>query len=265
MLKRQIKSLMPLAVMNYLYGRKARAFALGVPKSGTTSIAGLFSRQARSGHEPHRPETVHDMYGHFRGEISDEQLIKSYRVRDKQLMLTLESNCFLAYRPDLLYATFPHSKFIVTIRNPLTWLDSIFDNNLNFPRGKTPTMTRWHQVFFQDTDTSNRNGDNPLVERGLYPLDTYLAYWARTYRSILHALPSEERLIVGTNQISRRADEIGKFVGIDLSSNRSHVIHRNKTSIKHRVLEELDERYVADRINHQCHRLIAEFDLGELW
>lgn len=35
------------------------------------------------------------MYGHFTGQVSHDDLMATYRARDKQLVLDVESNCFL--------------------------------------------------------------------------------------------------------------------------------------------------------------------------
>jgi hypothetical protein len=263
--KQTFKSIVPLPVLERLAGRTRRVYALGTPKSGTTSVAGIFSGLCRTDHEPHRPATVKSMHDHFEGNIGDAQLQQSYRARDKQLTLDLESNCFLAYRPDLLYSTFPDAKFIILIRDPLTWLDSIFDNNINFPREKTPTMVKWHSVLFQDRDTSLSTNDERLIEMGLYPVNCYLDYWVRTYDRCLRSLGDSRYLRIGTNQISRRTEEIGEFIGIDISKIERNNAHKNRTAQKHSVLQKLDAEQIEDSLSKVCKPLIREFGLAELW
>ena len=188
MLKTLLKSAVPLPVLDRVAGRSGRVFALGTPKSGTTSIAGMFKDQCRAGHEAQRPATVQSMHDHFRGVINDEQLSESYRRRDKQLLLTVESNCFLAYRPDILRDTFPDASYVVTVRKPAAWLESIFDNNLNFPSTKTPTMTQWHEVLFSTARESRSSNDSVLAELGLYPLRCYLGILGADLSALPHCV-----------------------------------------------------------------------------
>ena len=252
-------------MLNFIVQRKHRVFALGAPKSGTTSIAGLFADRCRADHEPHRPRTVNAMYRHYAGELSDDGLRKSYQARDKQLLLDVESNCFLAYRPDLLLSTFPKSKYLITVREPKSWLDSIFDNNLNFPKERTRTMTLWHRVFFQSDKFAPTEQDKVLLDLGLYPLSAYLSYWSRTYSACLRALRKTRLLVVGTKQISSRKNEIGRFVGIDVSNVASGALHKNQTVEKHGILRHLCDEYLTESIDRHCRTVISEHGLDRLW
>lgn len=264
MLKKVFKTCAPLPLLERMINRTQRVYALGPPKSGTTSIAKMFSDFCRADHEPHRPATVRSMHDHFVGGISDEQLRQSYRTRDKQMLLDVESNCFLAYRPDLLCSTFPDAKFVVLIREPMVWLESILDNNLNFPRTKTPTMAKWHEVLFHSGKTPVSSSDELLVEMGLYPVGSYLEYWTRTYDRCLRSLGDANCLLVGTNQITARAEEIGQFVGLDASGvSRKHT-HGNRTAEKHQVLQRLNRAHVEESLNKICQPLISEFNLAPL-
>ena len=260
-----IKSVTPLPLLDSIVGRKHRNFALGPPKSGTTSIARMFQNNCRSGHEALRPYTVNAMHKHYLGSYSDNDLCYSYLARDKQLLLELESNCFLAYRPDLLLSCFPTSKFLITVRQPLSWLDSILDNNVNYPRNKTPTMTQWHEVMFSYSEETVNLKDQPLIDQGLYPLATYLNYWASTYEKCLSSIPKTQRLVVGTNNISQQRDYIASFMGISLDSVQTAASHANKTTEKHKLRSLLDPEYVQQTISSCCDGLIQQFNLEELW
>jgi len=147
----------PLPLLDLVAGRKGRVFALGPPKSGTTSIASIFRDYCRADHEAHRPQTVAEMYRHFTGQLSDDDLMATYRARDKQLVLDVESNCFLTYRPDLLAATFPDSRFIIAVREPRAWLTSIVDYDRQLEVKREPTLIQMqtrmeqHQPHWQQT------------------------------------------------------------------------------------------------------------------
>ena len=265
MLKRAFKQITPLPILERLAGRTRRAYALGPPKSGTTSVARVFADVCRSRHEPERPATVESMHAHFVGDISDDELKRTYKARDKQLLLDVESNCFLAYRPDLLKSVYPDAKFVVLLREPRSWLDSIFDNNINFPRTKTPTMTKWHSVFFHGDSLPETTSDRVLANIGLYPLHWYLEYWQRTYERCLRALQGDMCLRVGTNQIGRRLGEIAEHIGLEPVRIDGSDAHRNKTASKHGILEQLEIADVDEAIERICHPLIERYELAALW
>ena len=108
------------------------------------------------------------MHGHFTGALSDAELQATYRARDKQLVLTVESNCFLTYRPDLLAQTFPGSRYIIAVREPRSWLASIVDNNINFRRDKNDVLTQWHRVFFGESVQQGLPQDEALLKNEIF-------------------------------------------------------------------------------------------------
>jgi len=260
-----LKSIAPLPLLELVAGRKGRVFALGPPKSGTTSIASIFRDYCRADHEAHRPRTVAEMYGHFTGELSDADLMATYRARDKQLVLDVESNCFLTYRPDLLTKTFPDSQFIIAVREPRAWLTSIVDNNINFPRDKNDVLTQWHRVFFGEPGQQGMAGDEPLVGHGLYPVATYLEYWTTTYDKCLRLVPEDQRMVVGTGQITARTSEMLEFAGYSPKPADVAASHKNRTKAKHDVLGSVDEVHIDAMLEKHCAAFIERFGLAQLW
>lgn len=263
--KSVLKSIAPISLLNLVAGRKSRVFALGPPKSGTTSIASIFRDYCRADHEAHRPRTVAEMHGHFTGQLSDDELKASYRARDRQLVLDAESNCFLAYRPDLLAETFPDSRFIIAIREPRSWLTSIVDNNINFRRDKNEVLTQWHEVFFGEARQEGTAHDAPLVSNGLYPVATYLKYWTSTYDKCLRLVPEELRMVVGTGQISGRADEMLEFAGYAPKKPGVAASHKNRTRARHGVLGDVDEAHIDAMVRDYCAELIDRYELASHW
>lgn len=260
-----LKSIAPLSLLERLSGRQHRVFALGPPKSGTTSIASIFRDYCRADHEAHRPRTVAEMHGHFTGELSDADLQDSYRARDKQLVLSVESNCFLTYRPDLLAQTFPGSRYIIAVREPRSWLGSIVDNNINFRRDKNDVLAQWHRVFFGAPQQPGTPHDAVLLANGLYPVSTYLKYWTATYEKCLQLLPEELTMLVGTGQITHKAKDMIEFAGFTPNENAVDGSHENKTRARHKVLEDVDQVHIDAMVDEHCSGFIEEYRLAELW
>lgn len=261
-IKTGVKYAIPGLVRQQFQPRKIHAFCLGTPKSGTTSLAGMFRANYRADHEPERASIVDVMYAHYSGQLSDEGLCLYLKKRDKRLWLEIESNCFLGYRPDLLYRVYPQAHYILTVREPESWLGSIFDNNINFPRTDSHTVRRWHDVFFEPQKFSYGPHDQVLREQNLYPLDAYINYWINANRSACEAIPGEQLLILGTRQIKKNVDSIAKFLGVASDSIRVGESHLHKTRRKHSVLELLDPAYIKDRLESVCGELYASLKFG---
>ena len=249
------KCAIPATVRQQFQPRRIHAFCLGIPKSGTTSIAGMFKSNYRVFHEPKRPKIVAKMYAHYQGELSDEGLCLYYKKRDKQLWLDMESNCFLGYRPDLLYRVYPGSHYILTVREPKSWLGSIFDNNINFPRTESPTVRHWHDVLFEPHKFSYTRHDQVLKEHNLYPLDAYLNYWINANKSVLDAIPENRLLVLGTREITHKVQLIADFLGVPADTLEVEGSHLHRTRRKHSITDLIDPDYLAERLEAECGEL----------
>lgn len=251
-MKAQVKQVMPEALRHRFNPLRFQAFCVGTPKSGTTSFAGMFEHGYRAEHESERVEIVHAMYEHFHGRISDEQYCQFLKQHQRRIWLELESSCFLGYRPDLVYKTFPNAKYVLTIRDPRSWLDSMLNNNINYPRETEPTFAQWHDVFFQPERFSYQLEDSCLKEHNLYPIDAYLQYWMDTNKAAIEAIPSSQLLVLETRAITKSIEQISKFLGIDPSTISVEKSHSHATKDKHDVLGKIDPTFLQSRINTIC-------------
>jgi hypothetical protein len=256
-IKTGVKYAIPGIIRQQVQPRKIHAFCLGTPKSGTTSLAGMFRANYRADHEPERASIVDAMHAHYNGQLSDEALCQYLKKRDKRLWLEIESNCFLGYRPDLLYRVYPHAKYILTVREPESWLGSIFDNNVNFPRTDSHTVRDWHDVFFEPHKFDYGPYEKALRDHKLYPLDAYINYWVNANQSAHKAIPGEQLLILGTKEIRQNVDLIADFLEVSVDSLVAGKSHLHKTRRKHGVLDLLDPTYIKDRLESGCGELYA--------
>jgi len=261
-LKKRLKNATPPVIRQILTPRQLNAICVGAPKSGTTSIANLFSKNYRYDHEAERKEHVEFIHSHFSNKVSDNEYIQYLLKRDNRLWLDIESNCFLGYRPDLVYKAFPHAKFILTIRDPLLWLGSIFDNNINFPVKQSITMERWHSFFFQPDNYKYHKEELLLKNYKLYPVDAYLNYWVSANKLVIDSIPAKQLLIINTLLISKNLLELADFLKIPESSFNRQKSRMNVTDNKHGVLEMLDANYTRDRIHAVCNNFIKSYSLN---
>ncbi len=127
--------------------RRLHAYVLGPPKTGTTSLSEIFRPRFRAEHEPLSVRTRdYVRFAHEQKRPMDE-LIRYLRWRDRELYLDVEASHPMTVFADLLARTFPDARFIVSFREPLSWLGSIINMRLNKAVHRfdpTPRILRRH-------------------------------------------------------------------------------------------------------------------------
>lgn len=109
--------------------RKFHAYCVGTPKSGTHSIAGLLSSY-KSQHEPAKEQYINSVLLFVGGLINNDVLRDFTRSIDVELCLEMNSSNLNEFYIDLYVSEFPKAKFILTIRDCYSWLDSYINNQL---------------------------------------------------------------------------------------------------------------------------------------
>jgi hypothetical protein len=233
-------------------------FCVGVPKSGTTSVAGVFSKclGRKTSHEPERAETVTYLLRHKLHDISDDDLVYWHRSRKERLCLDLESNCFLTYRFDLFLKAFPEARIVLPVRLPKSWLQSIFNNNIRFRAAKSEIVASYHELLFNPRAYKYHSEEESVLGKwNLYPIDSYLYYWKSTHDLIIDSVLSDRLFILKTEDIEQKVDELYSFAGWTVPESDfipSVDCHLNEAPHNYHILELLDDDFVSDRINFIC-------------
>jgi hypothetical protein len=106
-------------------GPAAKAFCVGQAKSGTASVTGLLATHYRAVHEPERAQVLDLILREARGELNREAVKALLIERDRRLNLEYDIAWANQFINDHLLAVFPHVRFIVLVRDPWTWLQSM--------------------------------------------------------------------------------------------------------------------------------------------
>ena len=212
----------------------------------------MFGRAARTRHEPEPLRTNRLVIEHLRGDLPAGEVRDRLSERDKRMRLELESSHPLAYVADELVALFPESRFVVTVREPRSWLRS----RLSFHQRVAPAAWQEYRDYFW----TSRQGDYApeeasLEELGLCSLDVYLAQYADHYRRVLAAVPEDRLLVVRTQDIDARAEELADF--LRLSPSRVVTAHDKRSSESATPLDTLDPAFVSARILAHCEEILA--------
>lgn len=233
--------------------RRFHAYCVGAAKTGTTSIASSFAAY-RTLHEPEPLQTTRLVIDYLEKKIDNNTLQVRLKERDKRLRLEMESAHPLAYLAGALAETFPEALFIVTLREPMSWLYS----RLNFHHKVDPPAWKEYRDYFWNR---HNNGFTPeesvLQEHGLCSLDSYLSQYADHYQRIFQQIPPERSLLIKTSEIQRSLTDIATFIGID--SVKLDASHSKLSSDKIMPLDQMDAAYVKDRIWAHCGDLIMQY------
>lgn len=248
-----------LSTFHYLKPKPKRqfhAFCVGLPRSGTHSLAYIFEEHYRAEHEPLRPELIVNLVDFINGRHSKEKMRNILRYRDKRLKLDLESCHFLHHVIEILVPLFPDAKFILTIREPMSWLASEINQNYHTRSNKFCTVIEGlryqNHTFSQDYDALKSLPN-------IYPILSYLNYWKEHISRVLSAVPTERLLIVDTFQIPEEIYRIANFLDIPEDTLNPEKMWSGQRKKNHIQLYDLVDReqVFADVLKH-CGNFIEE-------
>jgi hypothetical protein len=239
--------------------RRFHAFGVALPKTGTHSLAAVFSRY-RAWHEPDRDYYAQIVVGRTTGELSDSATLDLLRQLDRRWWLELNSSWLNYFFLDLLLAEYPQAKFVLTIRDCYSWLDSMFNQVLARSHADSPQLAefyRWYADIL--VPGSHEDGDRVLAERRLWPLDAWLRFWNQHNTRILALVPRERLLVVRTQDIRREIPRLAEFLGVPPDTLDAGRTHEHKAEAKFGLVSDIDENYLHARVAARCGDLMEKF------
>jgi hypothetical protein len=244
-----------------LHPRRFHAFCVGTDKSGTHAIAQFFQKNFRSAHEKTYGEAIELALKYRDKKISREGLWEGLRRRDKYAWLEMDASHNHGLYIGELVECFPAAKFILTIRDCISWVDSHFNQCMNFQEKQGSPWIDYHDHRF------NRDGkgfeyeeeDAPLKKHGFYSLDSYFRGWNEHNQSVIDVIPEDRLLILRTFDLSSSATRIADFMGISKCqlSDRKEKIYAAPQ--KHKILAQLNPTFVRSKARQSCSELMTEF------
>lgn len=251
--------------------RRFRIYNVGVAKTGTTSIAGIFGRY-RSAHEFMFSESVRKISAWTKGSLSAEELRDFVLLRDRRGGLELDSASFNHHFIPILVEEFPDSKFVFSIRDCYSWLDSIVSMGLS-AGSEVPAWMEEYGRFLASDRVERSSIAAPLdLMRALPDLvDGLFRYWSEMNSAVLELLPPGRSLIVRTHEISGSLDRLALFAGVPRDTLTAAAAHRNKAARRLEILGSLDSGLIRERYDAHCRelmdRVFPEFrpDHGSGW
>lgn len=256
-LLRQVKTEVFQTITQLSYKRKTRLYCVGAAKTGTHSIDTMFDDNVKSQHEADDDEVIDKILQITSGDISNVDLREYILQRDKRICLDVDSSQLNFFFLDQLLDEFPDARFLLTIRDCYSWLNSFIDDSLR--RQPSGNWIKLREYRFRSDYFTHPVEERALQERGLYTLDGYLSYWAIHNHKVLATIPDDRLLIVRTNDISKRAHDIADFAGLPRDTVRTQHTHAFKNPEKFHVLNEILRDYLEAKVREHCAPLMNKF------
>jgi len=164
---------------------------------------------------------------------------------------------------------FPKAKFILTVRDPRSWLRSVIDQCINNDREdllQRDPQFRWvelRDLYYGPPPKDYPPEETILKKYNMHTISEFLRHWARHNRIVLSAIPTSRLLIVRTSKISDSLSRIAFFVGISPDKLNRDKHHAYQAPKRHGVLDDLDESYLQTQIERLCGPVLERLDSFE--
>ena len=238
--------------------RRFRSYCVGTGKTGTHSLAGMLERHYRSAHEPDSEALIRTILDGNGVDGWPSARMQSFLLdRDRRLFLELESDGTLHCFVESIVREFEDAKFILTIRDCYSWLDSVFNHNISRQPGGL--WRAFDDYTFSRWTFSHARQEDILERQGLRTLSHYLCHWAVHNESIIDMVPSDRLLVLRTDKISASNSQLADFLGIapdtiDLSQSRLFV-----NPHRYDLLDHVDRAFLEDKVHELCGPLMHRF------
>jgi hypothetical protein len=249
----------PIVVGRRPRQRRFRIYNVGIAKTGTQSVAGIFANY-RSLHEYLFADTVEAVERRANGQMSDAEFREFIRWRDGVARLDVDSSSYNAFYVDVLADEFADAKFIFVIRDCWSWLDSMLNMVLAGGLLMPDWMAEHCRTILGAAYAPSLGQDEAELQRRLPRLvRDGLEYWARANRFVLEALPLERSIVLRTSELSNSLPALADFVGVEVSTLRADLRHVHRGERHYHALQRVDDDTLRDAYTDDVARLMQQF------
>lgn len=234
--------------------RSFHAYCIGLPRSGTHSVSYMLSRNYRSRHEPRAHNTIYHLLSYLEGTYSEKKIRRILKYHDDIIHCEMESSHYLHTVTEILVSIFPDAKFILTVRDPLTWMNSEIIQNqstIHYPVWKLLEDYRYSRYGNRFTKADEYLENIPYT----HPVSSYLSYWSDHIDKVINTIPSDRLLVLNTKKLNNQLVSIAQFLDIPLESIEPMHAHPARDK-EFNIYDHVSEDYVIEIINKKCRKTI---------
>jgi hypothetical protein len=219
-------------------GRKFHVINLSMPRTGTTSFAGMFDRFPAT-HEFMISETIPVLLDFHEKKISAPALADFLKERDVRAAHWVDSASFFFFAPEGVIGTFPEAAYFFAVRDCESWILSMVDNSMFIHRmiveGSATVnlgfLDRYSEFFISGHERALFLDKKRLTSNALHIVKELAAIWntytVRVAEAML-TLGEKQRLVIPLKNLSYETDRIAALAGIPPSALNMTKLHINK-------------------------------------
>lgn len=240
-------------------GPRPRLYGIGMGKTGTNLLASLFAG-VPAAHEPEARDVIEALLDYEAGR-RDWRSLRGFVVdRDRRLGLSVDVSNLNIFLVDMLVDLAPDARFVLTIRDPWSWLDSIVNHY-----ARRPPTAEWRA--FAEHRFGGEGGADPAAEgvlatHGLHPLAGYLSYRRSHLEKALAAVPADRLFVVPVGRIMEEAGRIAAFAGLPADSIDPAGAREYRNPAKQPILQQIPRDHLAAEVRRHCEPLLERFFPG---
>jgi len=236
--------------------RRLHVYGVGAPKTGTQSLAFMFASNYRSAHEPLAQQFIaHIVAAAKEPDSGPQELAGFVRQVERDHAWEMNSSQLNVHVLDQLVAENPQAKFILTLRDCYSWLDSYINHHL---AGSATEGRRQLRYLRHRPDLyPHRPQEQALADRGLFSLDGCLSFWAWHTQTVLKSVPSERLYVVRTSDLGNEILAMAAFLKVPEDTIDRNAAHSHRAAQKFHVLREVDRSFLEARVQEHCGGLMA--------
>jgi hypothetical protein len=237
--------------------RRCLVFGVGSPKSGTHSLATMFSERFRSLHEAEVKQEIALFSRRQQGLCADGEIGEWFTERSHRLWLDCDVSHLHGHFVAEIAEALPDAKFILTLRHPYSWLDSAFNQTLARPANEL-----WSGIGKQlrgPLPDIYPEQESILQTHGLHPIGAQLKRWTERVERVTRAVSPERLLVIKTDELKQSAERIAGFCRIDAGLLSIDKAHQFPAAKKIGVLDSIDRDYVNALVDKHCGLIVKEY------
>lgn len=226
---------------------------VGLPRTGTRYLSTMITGPKRARHDFDLVRQAIVATAHLRGTANRTAVRHYLNWRLRTIAADADICGQNLETMDVWPEVAPHAAFVLTIRDPLEWVDAI-------ARALLVVIPDWevlravHAARCRPDLWPPLAGDEPLRVKGLYSLDAYLRWWAAATTAALAELPVERLVVVPTSQLSGAAPALAAMTGWPVDAFTGASADRNATppwDTGRPIIDELPRAHVAAAVERQ--------------
>ena len=247
----------------HLRPRRLRVYGIGLGKSGTTSLARMFGMY-RAAHEVDARRLLPVATAVLQGELATDSARVRAELRRRSLRFHLEVDAapFLMPFAEALALLYPDGRFVLTIRDCFSWLDSRVEWDLRHPPSAVPMFAPFRSALYPRYDEVFAPEEAALEKAGLRPIASYLRSWRERNEEALRHVPASQLLVVRTEDLDRSTATLARFAGVPEPTVRP--AHANSNPHRTGILGRVPRDFVVARVQEHSAELMAGY-WGAKW